>query len=1559
MKKSTRFFLILSFSFLIVTQNLNAEDGDIPQGLNPEAALLARISGLFQREDPSSLYNFQVYDEEVEFILDGSWEAGFSAKTLLNFAPKGSTFSFIPPIFTQSVDLMSWIFINQTWYFESTFSEGFSKNTLAAGYVGTEDTVVKHVRLGNSGIIFPSIYPFVSIGGGTVQAPGISASFGGNKWKADAIIRYDTTASHELFLSGMNEISDTIVPLTASIKGKWFILPTAPITGAITVYIEDANGNVRDSKGRTWRVLNLSEYSISALNGTIELKTPATTSIAIVHENSSVIPTIVQFLATEKNWFSEHFGSEHSELVDMYFPFSESEIESTLIIEIDGQRALILREKNHFSPFEIQNRYEISSDSAIPIFQESKMEAHRYQISPYSDTFSSLNTAGSVEQIRATSARYPLLNEFPRIYLPSFGGFPPDTDLCIRERSFKSIQSISLGADVVNGTIMVYRDGTSDFRFTFDDQNGILELDRPPRSGEQIKITWKKIDESQRNGALIAAAGIQWNALPKLDLRSAMSLAWNIAPTAWTDSNSSSPGTTKVTASATWKSTELTLSTAYAVDLTVPDTTGYYRIEGMEKTPQTRYPEASWYRPIPNEIVPDLNDSGNTIENPELHINTKIPPSYSNELLIVQESSVSGDILFINCDLSVTQNPLTEFSWSGAEILTGSKGEINFEGISSFSVSLKNTDIIGTEPLYDIYIQAGIGDASFYEDSNIIKTWKIPKGEQPKAGENWVIWTVLLDPADRARLSNSGNIRLIVVPKETTADSVYPVRVRLQSGPMEFSGSNFTAHTDMVGETENAFSINEERGSIADSLVLMAPDIVGRFNAGGKNTVLATRFTPAHPSGSILISRIIPEIPLTHYRSFSFYIRPEQLPQNVASSNPTIEISLEGRTMSASEAQSFLGSNKAGEYSPVITITIPVLEGSSALQAKKWHKITVDKDSGDVFINDSTIPSPLCTVQTNSSDTRITRITLAMKNWEQLTPFTGEYDYTVYIDEFFLSDAIPAWNLQNENSLTYKKNGSIVNLGKSAILSNPFIELQQRNTLDPDSGGIDFSASSRGGINVIGATLEGSLSGSNSAPHVIETQSHRITIPAGPFVVSEVFSTRFSDLQMYRNNSLTFSPLLKTNIQATNEQTGNIEKQGSILTLSPKIPQGKNNNFKLEVKTIANQKFRSEAVHLLTGNWPQIWQDSAVGLISEGHWDAIERNTVHTLDSNWSRKNSADRLFFWNGVQINAEAKSMYITGKGSNATETSTLSLPFSLYKSTATGSWIRCAQRLTPEKNGGSYKEDISYVFDSIQKQNWFYTVPPFYDLFVDTVDYDIEGMYGDSIVFSNRYKIFWKRPSPGLLRDLFIPSSMEFSTGRNTETSLEYQKDTWDASVKAGFSALNIAGTKGIVPLFTWYEQDEIAQLYAWNATWGKGFFQWNLDTWQSITLFLTNDGTVAAENAFHYTSPQITGKNELTRDTVRIVWKRKTGETIASKFIHNWYKNSITNVREDSIVCTITYTDEVSLTTSYLRLLQLQLDKRSAIKLSGSADVSQSKKTGVSIGISLGIGGTLTF
>ena len=101
-----------------------------------EAELLARMSGVFATDDPTSLYCFTVKDKDVEFLLDGSWEVDLTGSVTIDLGDSASSAAFAPPVFSQRVDLSSWLFIDKTWYFESSFAEEFTKNTVAAGYLG-------------------------------------------------------------------------------------------------------------------------------------------------------------------------------------------------------------------------------------------------------------------------------------------------------------------------------------------------------------------------------------------------------------------------------------------------------------------------------------------------------------------------------------------------------------------------------------------------------------------------------------------------------------------------------------------------------------------------------------------------------------------------------------------------------------------------------------------------------------------------------------------------------------------------------------------------------------------------------------------------------------------------------------------------------------------------------------------------------------------------------------------------------------------------------------------------------------------------------------------------------------------------------------------------------------------------------------------------------------------------------------------------------------------------------------------------------------------------------
>ena len=262
------------------------------------------------------------------------------------------------------------------------------RNTVAAGYVGKDDTVIKHVRIGNSGIVFPDKYPFVQVGGGTAIAPGVMGTFAGKTWNADAIVRYDTAAMKNLTLSGMNEVTDTLIPITSPVRGKWFVLPDAPVTGSVSVFVEDDTGTHVDTRGRKWRELGMSEFRVSGITGIIELDTAASASVAVVYGGSYALSStqagtsLINFVKDTRDYFVSTTGNA---LIDDYLRNAND-----FIANIDGQNALLVRERGYISPFEALFRYAASGSDLDAVYQDSGMIPEWFTVDAYNESYAEI-----------------------------------------------------------------------------------------------------------------------------------------------------------------------------------------------------------------------------------------------------------------------------------------------------------------------------------------------------------------------------------------------------------------------------------------------------------------------------------------------------------------------------------------------------------------------------------------------------------------------------------------------------------------------------------------------------------------------------------------------------------------------------------------------------------------------------------------------------------------------------------------------------------------------------------------------------------------------------------------------------------------------------------------------------------------------------------------------------------------------------------------------------------------------------------------------------------------
>lgn len=1520
---------------------------EMPEGLNPDAALLARLSGLFNVEDPTSVYDFSVDDNNVEFILDGTWEVRLDSFININFIDGTPVMAFTPPVFSQAVDLSSWVLINNTWYFESSFAEEFTKNTVAVGYIGGEDDVIRHVRLGNSGITFPGTYSFVTVGGGTAIAPGAMGTFAGKNWSADALVRYDAAASRELVLAGMNEVTDEFVPITSFVRGKWFVLPEAPVSNVVDVYVTDEDGSYRDSSsrapGRRWRKLDHAEFIVHGTDGILELKTETSESVAVIYYGnyaSGTLPgaALLGFVTTTWNFFD---GLPLT-MPAGYLPNPTdagfvANVADRFLATIAGSSALLVRERGHFSPFELGSRYHADGSEPVLVYTGTGITPDYLDVIDYEGVYAevSRNDRHAGTGIRDPENRYPLAQEFPFLYLPSGGGQRADTDLAVRSRTWKPITTIALGANAIAGTIQITRNGIADTAFSFDESSGILTLERLPSMNENVRITWLDTDEGARNATLTLAGGIQWNVTDALSFFTATAFKWNIAKSGFTDESEQSPGSFVLSTGTKYAGPFVTASTAFAFDVSVPDTTGYYRALGMDSGTDTLYPSDVWYQTIPDEIEPVLGLPANAAA-VTLQLADRVTTSGTDgdQPGTVSDSSMTGSVLNLTCSMTSLD------SWAGADILTGDEADTDWASVSTASISLKNP---GSNADFYIYLQLGTGMTDYCEDPETVRTWRL---DTPPAGSGWVTRTVVLTDADRTALSAGQNMRLIVIPSGAVIPSpATPLEVSLRSGMIAYTDTGFKAIAEpQFSGTTGKLTVAETNDPAPKTLVNAEGDVTRRFNSGRTNTVLVTRFTPeAAPdpvTDTITVSRHVTALPLASYAELSFFVYAETIPSDPPDSLVRLELTRPE-------------SSRAGKKTALILeIT------ASSLTAGQWQKITVDLDSRSVSIDDSSVSQAKARVVSIDRDVLPTRLAFVLEDWPApaLPPAAGEYAYTVAFDELYLHESEKIYTIRNKSEFAWKKSGAVLSAGNTAIISDPRIALTAESSVRNDGSNSAVSGTADGGLSIFRARADGTITASSATTRVADSTSHSVTVPVGPVSLKENFNSDFIGNDFKRDNSISLSGPIGAGVSTSVDLQGRNLARNASFSLAPRFPVTGIGTFSLSGKSLFSQTGTSPQTDITDASWGNLWRDTLWYSLSTGENDALKRSGKTSAQAAWMAPSGSGITFDADGTSSYAASSSVSI-----GSTYTYTLAFPLKLGYSTLTPSWKRSASESRAIVAGGSYSSDTEFLSGSFSRLSYAFKTAPFADLFADDIAERIADYGTYDRKFGNRYALAWSRPSMGKTSDLWVPSTIDSSIARDTATdaTVTNVNDEWTATVRIGLSALNVAGAYGSHRIFGWYDQDEISQLYSWNGVWGTSYFTWNVDTWHSVMLFFTGSGTLVTENAFHYDSPDIAGKGKLYRDTIRVVWKRPGKDSFLTTIAMRWTKLPLTTTREESLSCTVTRSETNSSAFSYDHTLKTGIGANGEVSVTGGTSYSHNSDGLTTVELRMGVGGKVSY
>ncbi|MDR0449880.1 MAG: hypothetical protein LBH26_01275, partial [Treponema sp.] len=611
--------LLLLSAFFALSSPLSADETDpaLPV-LDPEAER-RRLT----EEARSELMSVQLGDTDVSLFMAGSWKAEAAASMGFALTPLGvqAISQNSPLLFTQEADLTLSLWIRDRWFVEAAFLDDYDLNTYRAGYQGKEGEAIQYLGFGNTGLGFPR-FPYLDLGGESPSSLGVYGKFGGGNLTFHSLFRYDLSAREERVFVGDRERIYSFVSPDKPLRGRSFVLPDENLDAPPRVYLQDKEGDLRDSQGRRWRLAGASEYGASAALGLVELnRSPEGMVAAAYSKGGDIAPwdsslgiyaspapgggsapgTGSGFLGEASAWFGEKIdlsaypqpGNDGSLVAP-----NGTRLPGT--VDIGGTRALVLREGGSFSPFENLSRYEApssnSSDASLvrlssgetaggygilpleemtvspefPLYMRPEIRRGLYELSPESP----------LSGRRSAARRWPLAPGYPELYLPGKGKFTGD--LGLRFSGYGKAGSYDIGTDVVGGSVQVIRGGMDDPRFRYDESSGTVSLEIPASFSEVIRISYLKKSADRRLGSLAAGIGLLYQGAGPFAAEAGLGIRWNLTGESYSQEGMSNPGTAGLGAGTSWTYERFKAQLSGGLGFDHPDTAGLYRAAGME-----------------------------------------------------------------------------------------------------------------------------------------------------------------------------------------------------------------------------------------------------------------------------------------------------------------------------------------------------------------------------------------------------------------------------------------------------------------------------------------------------------------------------------------------------------------------------------------------------------------------------------------------------------------------------------------------------------------------------------------------------------------------------------------------------------------------------------------------------------------------------------------------------------------------------------------------------------------------------------------------------------------
>ncbi len=913
---------------------------------------------------------------DLSLIITGSYSAEITMGAFFSGNAAEEAIGAVPPAFKQTMDLTLELPLGKGWSLKARIADDSTQNRYSLVYKRRDPhELVSELSVGNADFPFDSSGE-LDVGASGPMSPGIGLRLGDDPgsplrgFNARALIRYEASETTKKTYLGYNEVAEAIVPAASYIRGRFFLLPNRPISQA-WVYVRSASGAlVAATDGYSY--VSASGAAISLSRGAVDFDEP-------LPERSLVA----------------------------YDPPPAS------LIQIEGRNAVAVYEPGADNQLEVMSRYEIP----IGVTIGTSVEAGLYHREGSRIPSFALNVdaergyaelyALAEEDPYAIQARRPLLALEPSIY---GAGAPPGllSGYEIRFSSLVPATEFTVPLDIVQGTLVVKRNGADDGRWSHDPATGVVTFLDKILPTDRIVLEYAARKDGWGAGDLVAAAFADFTLRPGLSAFAGFSLRQSLAFLSSGAESLPSPGQADLVAGLKGERPGLKGSIDLRLAYRNPDADGKLGVDSIgDAAIETEAAAGGWKRaalpparaeadraPLYYRDYSSADLWGNVSLAP-LAIGPGEPgrrdPALSQGPYPVSDSSYESAAV-AEFELGVPQ-------WTGMQLSLGQAYADASYGVSAIVVPLRFVDEGGGgSPAVTVEVGA-VASGPDDDGTDLEYPSMIASVAAPALGSSWTEVSVPLGSTPSLYLGSKARVRIVIASAGNVAGRVLVGTVRAAGSPWELSAPLSPPSVS----------------SIDDELQGPSASFGSDFTGDSGHRFLRASFPNLPVGRDALFKRSFEAIDMGQYGKFSLYLR-RSASWNQASGSRLV-VSLRS------------GGSEVRRY-----------EIDPALLGPGWTRLSMRSDSGASARLEDASGSGADLGAAYSSGA-LGLVTAAAVETE------GVIEGDIDIAGFFLSESVAKVSLSSTGTLSWERKEALLSAGSLPVIHNVRLSLAEELAL--------------------------------------------------------------------------------------------------------------------------------------------------------------------------------------------------------------------------------------------------------------------------------------------------------------------------------------------------------------------------------------------------------------------------------------------------------------------------------------------------------------------------------